>query len=91
MNSDPDVLLERHRQLVHSDDRKITSHVQRKAGEWIINTLTIVGVDVPFRYKRKQLYKSLNGARVNLTYYADSDTVAGIKVEVMRVVRIKRI
>jgi hypothetical protein len=36
------------------------------------------------------MYRSLKGARVNLTYYADVNTVAGIRVEVMRVVRILR-
>ena len=45
------------------------------------------GVDVPFKYKRKQAYKSLVGARVNLTYYPCNETVAGIDGErVSRVV-----
>ena len=69
--------------------RKVTSHVQRQAGEWIINTLMIEGCDVPFKYKRKQKYKDIKGQRVNLTYYPDTETVAGIEMEVMTVVRIK--
>jgi len=68
---------------------KVTSHVQREKGEWIINTLMVEGCEVPFKYKRKRKYKSINGQRVNLTYYPDTETVAGIEMEVMNVVRIK--
>jgi len=68
---------------------KVTSHVQREKGEWIINTLMVEGCEAPFKYKRKRKYKSIKGQRVNLTYYPDTETVAGIEVEVMNVVRIK--
>ena len=68
---------------------KVTSHVQRKEADWIINTLMIDGYDVPFKYKRKKPYKKLTGQRVNLTYYADTEVVAGMDFEVMRVVRVK--
>ena len=88
--TEAEALLERHGELVHSDMQKVESHVQRKSGEWIVNTLMLAGYDVPFRYKRKKLYKSLKGARVNLTYYASTTSVAGMDVEVMNVVRIKR-
>ncbi|MFT4562975.1 MAG: hypothetical protein ACI9BW_002727 [Gammaproteobacteria bacterium] len=90
MKSDPDKLLARHNALVHSDKRKVMSHVQRESGEWFINTLLIDDLQVPFRYKRKKLYKSLVGAQVNLTYYPDTETVAGVDLEVMKVVRIRR-
>ena len=80
--------LDRHPDLVHSEDREVTSHVQRKDGEWIINTVMIEGYDVPFRYKRKRRYKDLEGARVNVTYYPNTESVAGIDFEVMNVVRI---
>jgi hypothetical protein len=90
MKSEPEKLLERHAPLVHSDQQKVVSHVQRQAGEWVINTLMIDGYDVPFRYKRKKMYKCLKGAPVNLTYYPATDTVAGIEMEIMNVVRIKR-
>ena len=83
-------LLARHARLVHSENQKVVSHVQRKSGEWIINTLMIAGYDVPFRYKRTKMYRDLNGARVNLTYYAAEDQVAGIDIEIMHVVRIRR-
>ena len=49
----------------------------------------IEGCDVPFKYKRKKPYKDLKGQRVNLTYYAATEMVAGIEFEVMKVVRIK--
>ncbi len=89
MQSDPEKLLKQHAKLVHSDMLKVTSHVQRNEGDWIINTLLIDGYEVPFNYKRKRQYKNLTGQRVNLTYYPAIKTVAGIEFEVMNVVRIK--
>ena len=89
MKSEPERLIAKHKELVHSEMRKVTSHVQRQAGEWVINTLMIEGCEVPFKYKRKQKYKDIEGQRVNLTYYPDTQTVAGIEMEVMTVVRIK--
>ena len=90
MKSEPERLLAKHHELVHSEMQKVVSHVQRPTEEWILNTLMIEGYDVPFQYKRKQKYKNLKGSRVNLTYYASSRNVAGLQVEVMNVVRIKR-
>lgn len=89
MNSSVEKLLSSHHQLVHSSMQKVVSHVQRQAGEWIVNTLMIEGCDVPFRYRRKKEYRSLQGQRVNLTYYRSSETVAGMAMEVMKVVRVK--
>lgn len=89
MASEPKKLVEKHPSLTHSDMMKVTSHVQREAGEWIVNTLMVEGCDVPFRYKRKQLYKNLKGQRVNLTYYPINENIAGIQMEIMNVVRIK--
>ena len=68
---------------------KVISHVQREKDDWIINTLMLNNLDVPFKYKRKKLYQSLQGQRVNLTYYAETETIAGFSIEVMSVVRIK--
>lgn len=90
MKSDPEKLLERHENLVHSEMQKVHSHVQRKAGDWVVNTVMLEGYEVPFRYKRKKTYRSLNGALVNLTYYPATDSVAGIEIEIMNVVRIRR-
>ena len=89
MASEPKKLVKKHTALTHSDMMKVTSHVQREAGEWIVNTLMVEGCDVPFRYKRKQLYKNLKGQRVNLTYYPTRENIAGIEMEMMNVVRIK--
>ncbi|KPJ93946.1 MAG: hypothetical protein AMJ53_06215 [Gammaproteobacteria bacterium SG8_11] len=89
MKSDPKKLLAKHQKLVHSEMLKVTSHVQRNAGDWIINTLMIEGCEVPFKFKRQRAYKNLKGARINLTYYPDIEVVAGIEFEVMNVVRIK--
>ena len=63
--------------------------MQRDDKEWILNTLMIEGYDVPFKYKRKKRYKNIKGQRVNLTYYPVTESVAGIEMETMKVVRIK--
>lgn len=89
MSSSPKNLLARHHALVHSENCKVASHVQREEGEWIVNTLMLDGYDVPFRYKRKQQLRSLTGQRVNLTYYPDTLSVGGFAMEVMNVVRIR--
>jgi len=82
-------LLKTHQKLVHSEMVKVISHVQRDTKEWVLNTLMIEDCDVPFKYKRKKMYKNIKGQRVNLTYYPEVDTVAGIDMEIMKVVRIK--
>ena len=89
MYTDPEKLLKKHEKLVHSDMAKVTSHVQREKGEWILNTLMIEGCEIPFKYKRTKKYKNLRGQRVNLTYYASTESVAGMAFEVMNVVRIR--
>ncbi len=82
-------LLASHHRLVHSEGLKVVSHVQRDSRDWIINTLMLEGYDVPFKYKRKKRYKNIKGQRVNLTYYPAVENVAGIDMEIMKVVRIK--
>ena len=89
-NNTPEKLLKKHRNLIHTDGLKVASHVQRAKDGWYINTLMIEGVSAPFKYKRKERYQSLQGQRVNLTYYKDRENVAGFELEVMNVVRIKR-
>ena len=88
--SDIKKLLKKHGQLNQLDNVKVESHVQRDKDDWVINTVVLEGYDVPFKYKRKTVYKSLRGARVNLTYYPETETVAGLDFEVMNVVRIRR-
>jgi hypothetical protein len=85
-------LLEEHQQLIHSENMKVISHVQRKDqddDEWTINTIMLENIDVPFKYKRKKHYKSLQGQRVNITYYPDQETIAGFDMEIMKIVRLK--
>jgi len=90
MQSDPKKLVEKNNKLIHSELMKVISHTQREQGEWVIHSVMVEGCDVPFKFKRKGNYQSLKGARVNMTYYLESELVAGIPFEVMKVVRIKK-
>lgn len=90
MNSDIKKLLKKNELLNQLDGIKVVSHVQRSSGDWIKNTLMLDGYDVPFVYKRTKPYRSLQGAQVNLTYYPNTETVAGFEFESMKVVRIRR-
>ena len=89
MKTDANKLLKKHQDLTHSEMQKVVSHVQRDTREWVINTLMVEGCDVPFKFKRKQPYKNVQGQRVNLTYYPGTENIAGMTMEVMNVVRIK--
>jgi len=90
MQSDPKKLITSHKQLIHSENKKVMSHTQREKGDWFINSIMIEDCDVPFKYKRKSKYKQLNkGQRINLTYYPKKEIVAGLEFETMKVVRIK--
>jgi len=87
-----DKLLQTHQKLIHSENMKVISHVQREDrddDEWTLNTIMLENIDVPFKYKRKKHYKSLNGQRVNITYYPDTESVAGFDIEIMKIVRLK--
>ena len=90
MQSDPDKLTKKHQELTHSELVKVVSHVQRDKDEWILNTVMIEDCEVPFKFKRKQQYKDLKVARVNITYYPSVEVVAGMDFEIMNVVRIKK-
>jgi hypothetical protein len=92
MKSDVDKLLQKNDQLNHLELVKVVSHVQREVEEddWVINTLMLEGYDVPFKYRRKKKYRSLQGAPVNITYYPQTEQVAGMDIEVMKVVRIRK-
>ncbi len=90
MKSEVDRMLKKHEKLNQLDMAKVVSHVQRETGEWTANTIMLEGYDVPFKYRRKKKYQNLKGARVNLTYYPDSESVAGLDFEVMNVVRIRK-
>lgn len=84
-----DKLLQKHQKMVHTDNIKVVSHIQRESDDWILNTLMLDNIDVPFKYKRKKHYKSLNNQRINITYYPSIESVAGFELEVMNIVRIK--
>lgn len=90
MQSDVNKLLKKNEQLNQLDSAKVTSHVQRESGDWVKNTLMLDGYSVPFKYSRKKKYRSLQGASVNLTYYPQTEQVAGMEFEFMKVVRIRR-
>ena len=91
MYSDPDKLTKKHRELIHSEMMKVTSHVQRKEkdSDWIMNTIMVEGWEVPFRFKRKKQFKNVKGARINMTYYRSIEIIGGMEMEVMNVVRVK--
>lgn len=87
--SDVEKLLIKHDKLTHSDELSVISHVQRNEDDWFVNTLMVKGYDVPFKFRRRKVYKNLTGAQVNLTYYPITEEVAGMHFEAMKVVRIK--
>ena len=89
MQSDAKKLVKKHQELTHSEMVKVISHVQRDKDEWILNTVMVEDCEVPFKFKRKQQYKNLKGARVNITYYPTTEVVGGLDFEIMNVVRIK--
>jgi hypothetical protein len=90
VKSDVNKLLKKNEQLNQLDAVKVISHVQRDSGDWVKNTLMLEGYSVPFKYSRKKKYRSLQGAQVNLTYYPQTEQVAGMEFESMKVVRIRR-
>ena len=90
MSTETKSLLEKHQQLIHSEQCPVVSHVQREEDDWIVHTLMLEAHNVPFKFKRQKRYRSLAGARVNLTYYPAVEVVAGIEFEIMKVVRIRR-
>ncbi|QLE85604.1 MULTISPECIES: hypothetical protein [Shewanella] len=85
-----DQMLSKHKQLVHSEGVKILSHTQRDVDDWVQHTVMIEGCDAPFKFKRTKRFRTLQGHKVNMTYYPETESVAGFDFEVMKVVRIKR-
>ncbi|WP_398353652.1 hypothetical protein [Shewanella pealeana] len=90
VKSTVDKMLVKHDKLVHSEGVKVCSHTQRVKDEWVQHTVMIDDCQTPFTFRRTKKYKSLNGARVNITYYADTQGVAGFEMDIFKVVRIKR-
>ncbi|MCL1123761.1 hypothetical protein [Shewanella surugensis] len=85
-----DKMLKKHDRLVHSEAMKIISHTQREKEEWVLHTLMAEGCETPFKFRRTQKYKSLAGARVNITYYSETEQLAGFEIDIFKIVRIKR-
>jgi len=81
-------LLAENDQLIHSKMKKVESHVQRQVGDWFHNTVLIEESEVPFKYKRQKKYISLKGAKVDIIYYPNTETIAGIDFEYMKVIQI---
>ncbi len=88
-NTEAKDLTNKHQSLTHSENQQVESHIQREQDDWFLNTLMLKGIDVPFKYKRKKLYRSLKDQRVNITYYPHIEIIAGFEMEVMNIVRIK--
>ncbi len=88
--SDVRKLLRKHEQLNQLDGAKVVSHVQRERDDWFLNTIMLDGYDVPFKYTRRKTYRSLENARVNLSYYRQTQWIGGLEFEEMKVVRIRR-
>ncbi|MDX1451277.1 MAG: hypothetical protein R3183_01885 [Oleiphilaceae bacterium] len=80
----------KHPELLEAQNQKVLRHTQRREGEWVIHTLMIEGVDAPFQFRRPKELRPLEGCRVNLSYYIDSQKLAGEDFEVMKVVRVRR-
>ncbi|MGB1263496.1 MAG: hypothetical protein ACPG52_11335 [Cognaticolwellia sp.] len=87
--TDAKALTDKHQELTHSEQQTVVSHVQREADDWFLNTIMLKGIDVPFKYRRKKRYKSLQNQQVNITYYPANEVVAGFEIEIMKIVRIK--
>ena len=89
MKTDVDKLLAKRRQLNHLESIKVVSHKQRNDDGWFLNSIMLDGYEVPFKYRRKQKYRDLKNAYVNVTYYPIIEVVAGMEFETMKVVRIR--
>lgn len=90
MNKVVKKMLANHGQLVYSEGLTVLSHTQREKGEWIQHTIMVDNYYTPFKFRRAKKYKSLQGQKVSLVYYPETEMVAGFEIEIMQVVRIKR-
>ncbi|UUO22791.1 hypothetical protein FGD67_06030 [Colwellia sp. M166] len=87
--TDAKSLTDKHESLIHTEQQTVVSHVQREVDDWYLNTIMLKDLDVPFKYRRKKRYKSLQSQQVNITYYPANETIAGFEIEIMKIVRIK--
>lgn len=91
MKDSAEITLQQDNQLVHCQLMQVTSHVQRFNGECILNTLMVDGYNCPFKYCRKYKYQSLTGKQVDLAYYPTVEVIAGLEVDIMKVVQVKAV
>ncbi|MGL4516940.1 hypothetical protein [Shewanella sp.] len=90
MNKAVKKMLANHERLIHSDGVTVLSHTQREKGDWVQHTVMVENCDVPFKFRRVKKYKSLQGQKISVVYYPETELVAGFEIEIMQVVRIKR-
>ncbi len=89
MKDSAEITLQQDNHLVQCQLMQVNSHVQRFNGECILNTLMVDGYDCPFKYCRQYKYQSLTGKQVDLAYYPTVEVIAGLEVDIMKVVRVK--
>ncbi|MGL4612815.1 MAG: hypothetical protein ACRCVV_02695 [Shewanella sp.] len=90
MNKAVKKMLANHERLIHSDGVTVLSHTQREKGDWVQHTVMVENCDVPFKFRRVKKYKNLQGQKISVVYYPETELVAGFEIEIMQVVRIKR-
>lgn len=90
MNKAVKKMLANHERLIHSGEVTVLSHTQREKGEWVQHTVMLENCDVPFKFRRVKKYKNLQGQKVSVVYYPETEMVEGFEIEIMQVVRIKR-
>ncbi len=90
VRADRKALHQKQPQLLEALEQKVVSHTQRNEPDWVVHTLMLEGCDSPFQFRRPRGYRSLVGARVNLSYYIETQELAGEAFQIMRVVRVRR-
>lgn len=58
-NKEAKQLIEQHQKLVHTDNIKVISHVQRELDDWFVNTLMLENIEVPLNINEKSYTKAL--------------------------------
>ena len=85
-----DITIEQQQNVYHREHCTVLSHTQRDEGEWVQHTLMLENYETPFRFRRSKRYRCLKGESVDVDYYPQTTLVAGMELETMKVVRIKR-
>ena len=56
-NKEAKKLIEQHKKLVHTDNIKVISHVQRESDDWVINTLMLENIMLLLNINEKNYIK----------------------------------